>query len=41
MNKLERWYGVDIQIMNPEKENIQFSGAMENQKELDKFVHLN
>jgi len=40
MNKLERWYGVDIQIMNPEKEKIQFSGAMENQKELDFILHL-
>lgn len=40
MNKLERWYGVDIQIMNPEKEKIRFSGAMENQKDLDFILHL-
>jgi len=40
MNKLERWYGVDIQIMNPEKEKIHFSGAMENQKDLDFILHL-
>ncbi len=40
MNKLERWYGIEIQIMNPEKEKIQFSGAMENQKDLDFILHL-
>lgn len=40
MNKLERWYGIDIQIMNPEKEKIRFSGAMENQKDLDFILHL-
>jgi ferric-dicitrate binding protein FerR (iron transport regulator) len=40
MNKLERWYGVDIQIMNPDKEKIRFSGAMENQKDLDFILHL-